>query len=262
MSDDDLLDRAARALRDESKTTPRDLAATRARLLADARRSRVHTLGARARVVRWVVPLAAVLALGTAYAAATGQLRTFLGLGRGREAPTATVASATASTPVPDRAPAPAPTPVPAIVASAESAPSVVASAVASPAPSVAPSTTTSAVASGIASAPPAPSVKPSASNDNAAAMAADLASYRKAHALHFVEKRWDAALGAWNEYLADHGKGTFVVEARYNRAICLVKLGRKSDARIALQPFADGTVAGGYRKDEAKALLDALDAP
>lgn len=266
MSDDDLLDRATRALRDESRAGPRDLAATRARLLADARRSRVHVLGARARVVRWVVPLAAVLALGTAYAAATGQLRTFFGLGRGREVPpTTTVASAPAST-------GPVTPPGPSIVASADTAPSsapssaasTVASAVASTAPSGSASAS-SAVASGVASAPSVAPPKPSvsASNDaHAAAMAADLASYRKAHALHFVEKRWDAALGAWNEYLADHGKGTFVVEARYNRAICLVKLGRKADARMALQPFADGVVAGGYRKDEAKALLDALDAP
>jgi len=53
------------------------------------------------------------------------------------------------------------------------------------------------------------------------------------------------------------------VLEARYNRAICLVRLGRRAGARAALAPFASGAY-GGYRQEDARALLDApvLQAP
>ncbi|MBL8722144.1 MAG: hypothetical protein JNL79_39555 [Myxococcales bacterium] len=245
---DDLLDRATRALREESRVEPRDLEATRARLLADVRRTRRQ----RSRMIQWVMPIAAVLALGTAYAAATGKLRTWVMANRpAAVSSTAPLASATtprpptvvatvASASVEEPAPPP-PIVAPSVVASA-SAPPVVAS-VAAP-PSAAPTIVV------------APS--PSASD----AMSADLAAYRRAHALHFVEKRWDAALDAWNAYLSANPKGTFALEARYNKAICLVKLGRKAEARVALTPFADGLVGGGYRQTEAKSLLDALDTP
>lgn len=240
---DDLLDRATRALRDESRVEPRDLEATRARLLADVQRTRRH----RSRVLQWAIPIAAVLALGTAYAAATGKLRTWVMSNR----PTTVSSSAplaSAATPRPPTVVATVaspsveePAPVPSVVASA-SAPPIVASAAAPP----------SAAATIV--------VAPSTSASDA--MSADLAAYRRAHALHFVEKRWDAALDAWNAYLSSNPKGTFALEARYNRAICLVKLGRKAEARVALTPFADGLVGGGYRQTEAKALLDALDTP
>ena len=49
-----------------------------------------------------------------------------------------------------------------------------------------------------------------------------------------------------------------FAPEARYNRALSLVRLGRTQEARSALEPFANGAY-GGYRKDEAKALLDRI---
>ena len=48
------------------------------------------------------------------------------------------------------------------------------------------------------------------------------------------------------------------MLEARYNRALCLVRLGRAAEARAALQPFADGTLAH-YRADEARALVQSL---
>ncbi len=87
-----------------------------------------------------------------------------------------------------------------------------------------------------------------------------DLAAYREAHRTHFVQRDARAALAAWDAYLAAHPRGSFVVEARYNRALCLVRLGRHDAARQALAPFAAGDVGGGYRRADASALLDALD--
>jgi hypothetical protein len=62
-------------------------------------------------------------------------------------------------------------------------------------------------------------------------------------------------ALAAWDEYLAAHPRGTFAPEARYNRALCLVRLGKLAAAVEALRPFAAGARAG-YRRHEACLLL------
>ena len=86
-----------------------------------------------------------------------------------------------------------------------------------------------------------------------------DLALYRAAHRAHFVTRDPRAALAAWDRYLAEHPQGTFALEARYNRALCLVRLGRSDAAERALLPFASGSVGGGYRRAEAQQLLDAL---
>jgi TolA-binding protein len=125
------------------------------------------------------------------------------------------------------------------------------------PAPSL-PSTSATVLAAAPPSAKPSASAKPAPSIE---ATDADLALYKKAHQLHFVQHDHAAAFVAWNEYLAQFPGGTFVVEARYNRAVCLVKLGRNDEARAALKPFADGQVAGGYRQREAASLLELLDA-
>ena len=66
-------------------------------------------------------------------------------------------------------------------------------------------------------------------------------------------------ALAAWDDYLRIAGRGVLVPEARYNRAMCLIRLGRKSEARGALAAFANGEY-GNYRKSEARALIDAID--
>jgi len=66
------------------------------------------------------------------------------------------------------------------------------------------------------------------------------------------------AALTAWNEYLREVPGGRFALEANYNRGICLVRLGRASEARRVLEPFADG-LYGGYRQSEATELVKAL---
>jgi hypothetical protein len=83
---------------------------------------------------------------------------------------------------------------------------------------------------------------------------------YRRAHDLHFHGGAPAAALAAWDAYLAAEPDGRFAVEARYNRALALVRLGRYADARAALAPFARGEVApAGYRQAEAEQLVDRL---
>ena len=83
---------------------------------------------------------------------------------------------------------------------------------------------------------------------------------YRTAHELHFVTRDAGGALLAWDRYLAASPDGRFAPEARYNRALDLVRLGRLDAARAALGPIARGE-HGDYRQQEAAALLEALDA-
>lgn len=80
---------------------------------------------------------------------------------------------------------------------------------------------------------------------------------YRKAHELHFHGSDPAAALAAWDAYLAAEPAGRFALEARFNRALVLVKLGRYAEARAALEPFARGELA--YRQAEAAQLADRL---
>jgi tetratricopeptide (TPR) repeat protein len=92
----------------------------------------------------------------------------------------------------------------------------------------------------------------------DSAATERDLQLYAAAHRLHFQSNDSFAALKAWSEYLTQVPNGRFVVEARYNRAICLVRLGRKREALDALQPFVSGAY-GNYRRTEASALMEQL---
>ncbi len=85
-----------------------------------------------------------------------------------------------------------------------------------------------------------------------------ELELYRAAHRAHFQEQDTLRALGGWNAYLEQNPNGRFALEARYNRALCLVRLGRKDEARAGLSPFANGSF-GGYREREAKELIEAL---
>jgi hypothetical protein len=83
---------------------------------------------------------------------------------------------------------------------------------------------------------------------------------YRTAHELHFHGGDPAAALAAWDAYLAAEPDGRFSVEARYNRAIVLVRLKRYDEARDALAAFARGEVQpAGYRQHEAQELLERL---
>ncbi|MBX3184880.1 MAG: hypothetical protein KIT72_16285 [Polyangiaceae bacterium] len=117
-----------------------------------------------------------------------------------------------------------------------------------------------------------APAAKEGEADDSAKRMAgtetpdpdsvseADLAHqrYLAAHRAHFGAQDHARALALWDAYLKEHPRGRFATEAAYNRALCLVRLGRHAEARAALTPFAEGRY-GGYRQAEAAALLTAL---
>ena len=83
---------------------------------------------------------------------------------------------------------------------------------------------------------------------------------YRRAHELHFHGGDPAAALAAWDAYLAAEPDGRFAVDARYNRALMLVRLGRYGEARAALAPYARGEVSpAGYRQAEAEQLVERI---
>ncbi len=84
------------------------------------------------------------------------------------------------------------------------------------------------------------------------------LAAYKLGHDAHLGRGDCATAIGAYGSYLSRYPNGSFVLEARYNRAVCLVQVGQLEQAKSALRPFAEGTF-GGYRKDQARALIDAL---
>jgi hypothetical protein len=83
----------------------------------------------------------------------------------------------------------------------------------------------------------------------------AESEAYGRAHRAHFDEGAPERALAAWDNYLRLYPQGTFEPEARFNRAICLVRLRRFAQAERALRSFADGRL-GGYRRAEAEQLL------
>lgn len=84
----------------------------------------------------------------------------------------------------------------------------------------------------------------------------AELALFRRAQALHVAHD--PSAIAAWDAFLRVAGSSVLAPEARYNRALGLVRASRFAEARRALQPFAAGAY-GSYRKDEARALLARL---
>jgi TolA-binding protein len=84
---------------------------------------------------------------------------------------------------------------------------------------------------------------------------------YQLAHEAHFARKDYAAALVAWNRYVMLGPRARFFLEARYNRAIALVRLDRKAEAVEALRPFAAAPV-GSYRRSEARDLLRFLGVP
>lgn len=105
---------------------------------------------------------------------------------------------------------------------------------------------------------PPVASTRPVAPPPRPAAPVEGL--YRRAHELHFHGSDPALALAAWDAYLAAEPDGRFAVEARYNRALMLVRLGRYAEARAALAPFARGEVTpAGYRQPEAEQLVERL---
>ena len=116
-------------------------------------------------------------------------------------------------------------------------------------------STRPSARARAIAAAPTQAS---DASESSEAPIAQRDRLYREAHELHFVIRDYAAALSAWDQYLQFASDAPLAVEARYNRALCLVRLGSYREAREALGAIARGE-QGAYRQREARALLSRL---
>ncbi len=235
MSDEekDTLLEAFAALREETDGESESAAETRRAVLLKATTKRRRKLI----IARFVLPLAAVFALSTAWAAATGRLPkkiTELFVSEHEREPR--------WVPVPVTTRELPPAPVATTVLTVEKPPI-------EDTPFTPPPAVSSAV---VKPAPP----KPSASV--ASALDPEERLYKVAHEAHFVTRDWNAALGAWDAYLAAHPKGRFAPEARYNRGLTLIRLGRKDEAKAALAPFADGTM-GGYRQREARELLDAM---
>jgi tetratricopeptide (TPR) repeat protein len=270
MTDRDVLKRASEALRDATEPSAEDLARLRERVLS---RGKVtpRRLSDRKKTLRWVLPLAAAFIAGSALAATPGALDGMLGaveryldielFARSHEAAHKPAARATASKVHTDASTI---SPLASVVAEPdlvpvqwpEAAPAdaalTVAPALARPQRPARPAQTEEARAAAPAPEAPAPEVAPGPSRD--------LALYNKAHALHFRERRYDEALFAWEEYLGLTPTPTFALEARYNRALCLLRLEHYEEARAALVPFAEGRYLNGYRRDEATRFIQALD--
>ncbi|MBI2893709.1 MAG: FecR domain-containing protein [Deltaproteobacteria bacterium] len=84
----------------------------------------------------------------------------------------------------------------------------------------------------------------------------AELAAFRTAHELHFGRNDFAAALEAWNRYLAAYPRGSLAQDARYNRAVCLLRLGRAADADSDLSAISGAP--GAFRAREARLLRGA----
>jgi TolA-binding protein len=261
------LDEAFRAMRAEVSGEADEADRTLARVLATRRAKEDR----RRRTWMYLLPIAAVLAGSTAWAAASGRVSS---LWEVRSPSTTEVA-------VND---APAPTSTPAM--SAPSMANTAADAVeteptrdekkdeedtakkdptSEEAPPKAMATTIPhakepSIRGDAASAQPAASASPIAS---AAAppkfnpLAEDKADFQAAYRIHAGASP-AAAVDAWNGYLGKHPNGRFVPEARYARAVALVRSGQSAAAREALRPFAESS-PGGYRREDARQLLESL---
>jgi TolA-binding protein len=235
----DRLDQATQALKEHEASLPKEAAdearvsQTRAAILAAAKPravSKVVPFRSAHAARRWILPIAATFfLLGSLAAARTAWNRYTRSALDAKQSEVSTVPSAAG----------------PSVVASAKPADSNEANApVTEPA---SPASTAVALRMGL------PAAEPSHA-------AAD-SLYYKAHALHFDTHDYASALPAWDAYLKTAPTGHLAPEARYNRAMALLHLGRKNEAEIALKPFANGTY-GTYRRREAEALLEQLAAP
>ncbi|WP_394823658.1 tol-pal system YbgF family protein [Pendulispora albinea] len=247
---EDILSRATRELRTKSDATNGESATanvTRTRIMMSLRQQERRRLAA----IYVLLPAAAVLVASTAWAAASGRLPTVmktigakLGL---MEAPSSSLPMSPPTT-----APKAKPTGSGALASAANTeepqAPSAPAPAEPPAAADVPPSANVANSAKSHASAAPAPhpSDEPG------------FKLYEAAHRAHFGARDWNAALAGWDRYLATAPHGRFAPEARYNRAIALLRLDRRDEAIRELTPFAEGRY-GGYRQSEARGLIEAM---
>jgi hypothetical protein len=256
---DDLLARATRALRDETQGDDAAARFTRSRIMASLHEDRVK------RRTRWafLIPIAATFVAASAFGAASGTAhRAFevvvRALGIHKSAPTPPHASAPRFSNSASVALQPASTAAPALDAAAP--------VVDEPAPAAPPAVAEPAPSAPIAAVQPPPSktqaAPPTGSEAAPAASAPDptFELYKAAHQAHFVDREWARALSGWDTYLKAAPRGALAPEARYNRALCLLRLHRNEEARAALRPFAEGRY-GTYRREEAQKLIEALPA-
>lgn len=234
----DLLAEATRALRETEPVSEFEARATRARVMSGLHQTRVR----RRTRLAFLLPIAASFVAVSAWGAASGKARVvleeierFVGVTPATPSAAKPPSRKAAATPV-----LAAPNPEPASSATS---------------PAAEPPSPT-AVAEVL---PARPTASTSASAARAERVDPTLALYRTAHTAHFVAHDPARALAAWDAYLAAAPSGQFAPEARYNRALSLVRLGRNEEARRALEPFASGAY-GGYRKTEASALLSSLE--
>jgi hypothetical protein len=237
---DDLLKAATRALHEDTADDGEDGRFTRARVMASLHQGKVK----RRTRLAFILPIAACLAAGTAWGAATGRLPAmFHAVGQ------LVGYSSKPSEPKTDEH-----------RANASQKPATAPEAQVPPPPVEVP-TEPAAVADvkpELAKAEPAPSAKLTAAPSSSASFQdADGDLYRLAHEAHFTSHDYGRALEGWNAYLQAAPGGRLATEARYNRAICLLRLGRDAEARQALEPFASGKM--GYRQNEARELLEEL---
>lgn len=232
---DDLLKAATQALKAETAEGADDGRFTRARVMASLHQGKLK----RRTRLAFILPLAACLAAGTAWGAATGRLPAMFHA----------ISQAVSYT-----AKAPEPTPaVPAPSVTAPLARALPAEPIVEPVPAPEkPKPQPTPKAEAIVSAKPAPALSASAAFQDT-----DGDLYRLAHEAHFTSHDYGRALSGWDAYLRAAPRGRLATEARYNRAICLLRLGRDAEARQALEPFASGKM--GYRQNEAQQLLNEL---
>lgn len=254
----DPLDHAFRELRASADGRSPEAEHTLRRVLADAGTRSARRLPS---AVRWL-PIAAVLAVSSAWA----------GLGsdrvQGLFAPAGVIEEHEPSAAPPERAAYVVPRVAPSLAA-AEGEPAAVAhdqrgtTAVVAPSVAVAPKAPLprAAPAPVAAPAPSAVTTAPPAAVEAPAhdALAADARDFKRAFALH-VSGAPSAAVAAWSDYLAAHPNGRFVPEARYSRAVDLLRAGRRGEAALALRPFAEAP-PGGYRRADAQQLLRSITA-
>jgi hypothetical protein len=230
MTTGDLLRDAARELRLRADGSVPDPGCSRARILVQAAHRR--------RRRRWqrLAPLAALACasiVSAAWAAEAGRMRALWTAVVATVAPRGRADRPTAS--------APARTVAPVEVTPAAEAPA---------APARSPQ-------------PPAPHARrraqvPGPPHESAAQPDREDQLFKAAYRDHFLARDPQAALAGWNAYLDVAPEGRYALEASYNRALCLARLGRRNDAVAALRPFADGA-HGEYRRRQAARLVEVL---
>jgi RNA polymerase sigma factor (sigma-70 family) len=82
-----------------------------------------------------------------------------------------------------------------------------------------------------------------------------ELSAFEAAHQQHFHGTDRAQALASWDAFLRAFPRSKWEPEARFNRALCLVQLGRQTEAREDLTRFARGAY-GTYHRNEAARIL------